>query len=451
MTIHHQFFSYFSDVCRCSVGINRTPGPSAAPSTYSTINPTVQPTLTATPAATDNPTIGSTSNPSIASTLEHTNEPTVQSDVNEQTTAERAVEPSRDPLSDSEESASFRSFVETHQLLIIVVAVSALALLLCCLIFVNRSVAGQKPTTKNSIELTTTGASQKTVIRNGLIVGIAISEYDSECWDNLNVSKDLDNLSEFGDFLGYDFMSNDRKLYWTKEEILSYLRDDVGNAFFTPKGRARYDGLVVCVTGHGVRDHVVTSQLEHVEKMAIHGCICDKYPRFVDIPRIFIFDVCADQGQKLQIDDSMGLAAKGDRKSHVAAVNSDELNSEILESQYETKEQGDIGNVGDLDNAANGNCLGALSGALCRNTALIHAVNSNYQAKMSGDVGSHLLTSFIYRVEANQARHERMGLEELMEEIQNRFLPAGRQQPVAVYHDTENLILERKLSMRKPL
>ena len=274
------------------------------------------------------------------------------------------------------------------------------------------------------------------MIRNGLIVGIAIGEYDGERWDNLNVSKDLDNLKEFCDFLRYDFMSNQRKLYWKKEEILSYLRDDVGNAFFTPKGRARYDGLVVCVTGHGVRDHVVTSQLEYVEKRVIHRCLCDQHPQFVDIPRIFIFDVCAGQGERLQIDDCAGLIAKGDRKQ--LYVDSESVDTPDSEKEMKDEEQVDIGNVGDL-------YIASLSRNLCRNIALIHAANSGYQAKMRGDVGSYLLTSFIYRVELNQARHERKGLEELMEEIQNSLHGAGRQQTVAVFYDTKHLILERKL------
>ena len=125
------------------------------------------------------------------------------------------------------------------------------------------------------------------------------------------------------------------------------------------------------------------------------------------------------------------------------AADSIELNAENLEGEYETKEQGHIVEVDDSPASSSRN--------IYRNSAVIHAANTGYQAKMRGDVGSYLLSSFIYRVELNQARHERKGLEELMEEIQNSLHRAGRQQMIAVFHNTEHLILERKLSMKKPL
>ena len=69
---------------------------------------------------------------------------------------------------------------------------------------------------------------------------------------------------------------------------------------------------------------------------------------------------------------------------------------------------------------------------------------------MRGDIGSYLLSSFIYAVQTNQAKHEQKGLEELMEEIQNGLHKNGRQQTESIFNDTKNLRMERKVDMKNP-
>ena len=95
---------------------------------------------------------------------------------------------------------------------------------------------------------------------------------------------------------------------------MSFLRDDVGNTFFSPQGKAKYDGLLVCVSGHGIRGHVVTSNLEHVDKTRISRCIYDRFPKFIDIPRIFIFDACAgarERREHISMDRALDIETEG--------------------------------------------------------------------------------------------------------------------------------------------
>ena len=86
---------------------------------------------------------------------------------------------------------------------------------------------------------------------------------------------------------------------------------------------------------------------------------------------------------------------------------------------------------------------------LDRNSALIHAANTGYQAKMRGDIGSYLLYSFMERVTRNVSHHEQKGLEELMGEIQNGLHGMGRQQTVNVFNEnSKNIRLEMKIKMK---
>ena len=332
------------------------------------------------------------------------------------------------------------SLQETIALLGISLAVLVVLVLVCCVINFVQFSSRKKSTEKvlaqsQDIEMQPTKSGnhrQGPEIRNALVVGIAIGKYSDDmsiaadtCSD-LNVDIDLDNLASFCNFMGYEFICNERKVQWTKEEILSYLRNDVGAAFFSSKGKARYDGLLVCVSGHGVLDHVVTSELEYVDKTTMYRCICDKYPKFIDIPRIFMFDACAGGREKRDTFrlNPVDEAGKADTHQVVAMGDSDDLS---VEGAVVTMSKADLD----------------------RNAALIHAANEGYQAKMRGDIGSYLLYSFMERVRRNVVNHEQMGLEELMGEIQEGLHKMGRQQTVNVFNtNTRNLKLEAKSGMR---
>ena len=257
-------------------------------------------------------------------------------------------------------------------------------------------------------------------IRNAVVVGIGIGQYqrpatsDVGTLGNLNVGKDLDSLESFCTFMGYEFMCSDRKTEWTKQEIFNYLQEDVGTAFFTAKRRARYDGLLVCISGHGVQDHVVTSDLMYIEKTAICRCICEKYPEFIDIPRIFIFDTCGGSRERREDIETTDL---GMQDSHLAVASESTIGDDV----------GKSGGSGD------GEITVGISQDLDRNTAVIHAANKGYQAKMRGDVGSYLLYSFISAIRQDIADHTQKGLAELMEDVQNGLHRIGRQQTVNVF------------------
>merc|ERR1712141_379645 len=98
--------------------------------------------------------------------------------------------------------------------------------------------------------------------------------------------------------MGYKFMSNDDKLYWTKQELTTFLRRDVVNELLGADDEVKYDGLIVCVSCHGVKDHIVTSDYKLIEKVVIHLLLSTDHPKIREIPRIFIFDSCDGSGDR---------------------------------------------------------------------------------------------------------------------------------------------------------
>ena len=104
-------------------------------------------------------------------------------------------------------------------------------------------------------------------MRNGLIVSIPIGHYDPDPLDpeipgklkDLTVENDAVNLRNLATFLEYKFMTIDDKLSWKEQEVMAFLKEKVGAEFFDDEGVAKYDGLIVSMSCHGVRNHIVTS------------------------------------------------------------------------------------------------------------------------------------------------------------------------------------------------
>ena len=140
-------------------------------------------------------------------------------------------------------------------------------------------------------------------IKNGLIVSIAIGKYDDPPrnaevqgqFANLPVGSDVENLKRMARALNFEFLNIPKSFgnfSWTKENIFKFLRDDVAEACFDQNNTAKYDGIIVGISGHGLRDCIISSKYEKIHRTDIHRCISDNYPQLREIPRIFLFDAC---------------------------------------------------------------------------------------------------------------------------------------------------------------
>ena len=142
-------------------------------------------------------------------------------------------------------------------------------------------------------------------MRNGLIVSIPIGIYDNSknsevngYFTNLAVDRDARNMKNLSDFLNYKFMAIDDKLRWTESEIMDFMKNKVGEEFFDETGTPKYDGLIVSFSGHGVRNHIVSSDGKVIDRTSIHRCISNQFPKIRQFPRIFIFDACDGAGDR---------------------------------------------------------------------------------------------------------------------------------------------------------
>ena len=156
----------------------------------------------------------------------------------------------------------------------------------------NLSYAPQNIRAANSLSGDFGGSTE---VRNGVIACIPIGKYDDSKYDRLPVRKDVRNLKKLSAFLRYKFIEIPKKQHWTKEDVEDFLINDVGGKLFHKKsGNPKYDCLIVCITGHGQRHSVVTSDGDLFARSDVHRCISLAYPQIREIPRIFHFSLLLD-------------------------------------------------------------------------------------------------------------------------------------------------------------
>ena len=296
------------------------------------MNPTEDPTTDPTVDSTTEPTVDPTTEPTVDPTTDLTVDPTTEPemDLTDEPILDPIHAPTVNPLVDT---TSARSGLVTNTTIIIAASILWITIVaLSCWTYRN----GNKRTRKNSTDTRTPGPIQlsnlfnaprtiQTVnslsgdfygspeVRNGVIACIPIGKYDDSNYHQLPVRRDVQNLKKLSTFLGYKFIEIPNKEYWTKENVKDFLINEVGGKLFHKKsGDPKYDCLVVCITGHGQRHSVVTSNGEAFDRSDIHRCISLAYPKIRDIPRIFIFDACAG-GSKRR--DTVILKYDDDEKS----------------------------------------------------------------------------------------------------------------------------------------
>ena len=145
------------------------------------------------------------------------------------------------------------------------------------------------------------------IMSNALVANIVIGEYDDDTNADssyLETDSVIDDMKQFANDFGYQYLSMNDKRYWTKQEILSFLRDDVGAKFFDEFSTPKYDGLIVGITSYGDERDIMMSDGELMDKVAIHRVISNQYAAIRDFARIFIFDLC-DIPESLKISMSM--------------------------------------------------------------------------------------------------------------------------------------------------
>ncbi|ETO14405.1 hypothetical protein RFI_22965, partial [Reticulomyxa filosa] len=129
------------------------------------------------------------------------------------------------------------------------------------------------------------------VIKNALVVMIAISEYNTECENLPNVKeKDIKHFRElFKDELNYKFVCKEPKM--DKQDVQEFL---VNLMYKLLKNLSNYDALILIICGHGdAGNALVTSEGESISIDTIRSFFDrERLPSFKDYPKIFFIDIC---------------------------------------------------------------------------------------------------------------------------------------------------------------
>ena len=281
-------------------------------------------------------------------------------------------------------------------------------------------------------------------LTNPLVIAISIGQYDEGRFSNLNgVKYDIQNIVQlFGDLFKYEIspeynIKEDIKQYWTQEEIMNLFRaeaeileDNVVEHKAEEKSvnNNDYDGLIVIISGHGVENYIVSSDYGKISKKAIHRLFSIDRPKSRTIPRLFLFDCC--DGSEQRDTDWRGIIDDPEEESESS-------------SEDESGKAGSIPSGKDTQPKA---VLNAKDGDWYykennpdHKLAEIHASNSGFQAFMSSESGSYVISKLVAKIKSNYEstkKPNRKFLYQIMDEIQNELHDVARKQlPVCTYNN----------------
>eukprot|EP01084_Bolivina_argentea_P054548 100035_1 len=279
-------------------------------------------------------------------------------------------------------------------------------------------------------------------VTNPMIITIGIGDYlNDDIWPGLNVDIDIANLAMlFQDELHYQVyppFSNRRnvKLEWNQKDLILYLFQKAKHF-----NESNHDGLVVVITGHGIKDYVITSDGKATSKTAIHRIFSYYYPDKRDTPRLFIFDTCSGEHQKntdirrqsqeiISITDNDFEESKNDDVDEIDKLRRDHtINGKVINLEFiENLSKSDAWN----QNEHNPDYK------LCT----VFASNQGYQAKMNTVMGSYLTAEFVKKMITNiTVSKNKYFLFNILDEIQAELHSKGKQLGVNTYNNNTRYI-----------
>ena len=303
-------------------------------------------------------------------------------------------------------------------------------------------------------------------ISNVLAVVICIAEYDdnssspdieSSVDDLHGIEKDWLNLHAFFEYLNYAVIPGEKehKLWWTEEKLVQFLRNDIGEALFGGTDTLQYDALIVCISCHGLKNTVITSDLKLIEKEALHRLVSLYDPKVRDIPRLFLIDACDGPAERRRtvVPSAFGSPSPPVPLPMTVLSLSMKKGDSVLQctlSRRETVKKGTKVNALKLKTLNNTETVQQWTTTTTNpdyNLAVVYAANTGFQAKIRGDIGSYFITLFIDKIKENIQRKQGKRLADVCHEIQEHLHSEGKQLPKPVFYgDTRNIMLKRNKS-----
>eukprot|EP01083_Nonionella_stella_P141524 436299_1 len=269
-------------------------------------------------------------------------------------------------------------------------------------------------------------------ITNALVVVIGIGDYRSHKKYNSNandtdidarlkdfpVHKDVQNVRELFTSLNYTILPDEtrKSTYWSEKQLIECLQK-AGKELVSSdeNNELKYDGLIVCISCHGIENHIITSNYKAVHKTAIHRMFSINYKQCRDIPRIFLFDCCEGTESRINVGDEGNV----DGKEYSKYFGVEDLRSTQMWTGKEPNPDYKL--------------------------MEIHAANVGFQAKCNERYGSYLLYEFQRRVKQSLEREngtETLG--RIFEKIQNHLHEKGKQQTINVFNNNTRYLRLQK-------
>eukprot|EP01084_Bolivina_argentea_P033084 61224_1 len=281
-----------------------------------------------------------------------------------------------------------------------------------------------------------TTVDQEMSIQNALCVIIVIGHYiddhsihitksvdlEKTYLSDLPVDQDIENLKKLFNILKYKTIPNEFKLIWTEVEIINYFKHEIGKELFDCDKKLKYDGLIVCISCHGIENKIITSDYKTIEKTVLHRIISIQHPETREIPRIFIFDSCEGSSERIYLRPSI-------ISTEEYLLCSTQVNTTLLNDETRIlTPKNDVAKGLKLEDISQGNEWTHRTKNPDYKLSIINAANTGYQAKCSEDKGSYLIHAFTAKMGENILNKTYQSLRELFVEIQNELHDEGKQQ-----------------------
>eukprot|EP01083_Nonionella_stella_P062621 162817_1 len=276
-------------------------------------------------------------------------------------------------------------------------------------------------------------------VYNPMVVMYAIGTYTPHPDDNdlkniggalgpLPLQVDIDNITRFCDAFGYKLREYKEK----KEDALQWNEDEITNDLqFQSECLAnnitKYDGLLVFVSCHGMEGGIITSDYKLIEKSFFHRSFSAKYPLSRKIPRVFIFDCCSGNEERVP-RASISLNEPMQRKSGVHKELKEKTVMQYIGAKEKQLWQGNEDNP-DFQ------------------LVQVDAANRGFQSKLNVSKGSYLITRFIDKSLEEKKENGKQFLYEIMDEIQQKLHQDGTQQIMPQYQNKTRYVRFRETQM----
>ena len=228
-------------------------------------------------------------------------------------------------------------------------------------------------------------------IKNPMIISINIGVYTENttnpgiggyCPDLDGIDNDYKHMKTLCDKLNYELYPAQEKYHWTQDEIIAFLTKSAAKleqniSINNELNQNNYDALLAVISCHGLNNSIITSDYQLITKQSIHSIFSWKHPRARSIPRVFVFD-CCDGDQDRDTDVARSISDEDEESTDEKSAD-DTMGKNFDNTDIQLNRQGTLVWKRDQDNPDYRLCL-------------VHAANPGFQAKMSSEKGSYLIT-----------------------------------------------------------